>query len=137
MSVTRKYLAVSFLGLGLCVSTVAGAREVVGSVRCNMTKLNLTEAQKKQIREFRTEKRPTKEEMRKEWTVYRQQTETIIRQKSFDEKKAQSLINGKLTKEADVQLEHLKARHAFFQILNDQQKAIWLKECSLEAPPTH
>ena len=137
MSVSRKCLAVSFLGLGLCVATVVEAREVVGSARCNMTKLHLTETQKKQIREFRTEKRPSKEEMRKEWTDYRQQTETIIRQKNFDEKRASSLINSKLTKEADVQLEHLKARHAFFQILNDQQKAIWLKECNLEAPPTH
>ncbi len=135
MNASRKYVTVSLLGLVFSFSTVAIAKEGVGSIRCNMTKLALTEAQKKQIREFRSEKRPSKEEMRKEWTEYRKETETIIRHKNFDDRRAQALINVKLNKEAEFQLDHLKARHAFFQILNEQQKIIWLKECSLDALP--
>lgn len=121
------------LGLGLLLTNNVFAQGV-GSSRCDLTQLKLTESQKRQIREFKPENRPSRAEMRQEWRTYRQQTEAIIKQKDFNEKKAQAVINAKLAKESDLQLEHLRARHAFFQILNEKQKRFWLKECSLDIP---
>ena len=129
-------IALSCMTLGL--SFPAFARDSAGFGRCDVKKLNLTEQQKKQLRENSAIKRRTpKEQMRRELLKYQQQVDTLVQQTNFDEKRAQTIVNEKISHDAGFEMNRLKMRHAFFHILTPQQKAVWQKECSfLDSVPT-
>ncbi len=112
------------------------AKDGSSMIRCDIKKLQLTETQKNQIKQLHPAGKQVREDTRREWLAYRKQTENLMFQKDFDEKKAQAIINAYLEKDAYRQLVYLKLRHTFFTILNDSQKIIWLRECSQETLPT-
>ena len=136
MNWEAKYLGILMTVLTLCFSANAIAKEGNSMVRCDIKKLQLTESQKRQIRELHPEGKQAREYARREWLAYRKQTENLMMQKDFDDRKAQSIINTYLEKDAQRQLAYLKLKHAFFNILYEKQKAIWLKECSQETFPS-
>ncbi|WP_434777771.1 Spy/CpxP family protein refolding chaperone [Neisseria sp. Ec49-e6-T10] len=130
--------AAALLASGSVMAKAAG-HNFNGMGRCDFNKLQLTDAQKKQLRSLRDERKDARsaneEQQRAEWTKYRTQVNELIRQKNFDDRKAKALIQAQQEKSIDMQLSHLKARHAFFQVLDEKQQQIWLKECAPSDQP--
>ncbi len=136
MSLKARNFKILITILTLCVAANAMAKDGSTMVRCDIKKLQLTETQKNKLRQLRPAGKQAREESRREWLTYRKQTEHLMLQKDFDEKKAQTIINNYMEKDAHRQLDYLKLKHTFFSILNENQKIIWLRECSQETLPS-
>ena len=150
MSTFRKSVIASLVGISLLTSgslmaqSNKGNNKPTAAARCDVGRLNLTDAQKKQIEQLKPKRGSgfqgdEQAQMRQEREAYLQQSNILIQQKNFDENKAQALINAQINKDSGRQaqrkLAQMKMRHEFFQILDKKQQEVWLKECRTDRLP--
>ena len=88
-------------------------------------KLNLTDEQKAEMKTIMSSQKGQKRVQKTDTERLAQQAEmqSLMQAETFDEAKAEELINNQQSKRNANKLEKMKAKHAMYQLLTDEQKA--------------
>jgi protein CpxP len=88
-------------------------------------KLNLTDEQKAEMKTIMSSQKGQKRVQKTDTERLAQQAEmqSLMQAETFDEAKAEELISNQQSKRNANKLEKMKAKHAMYQLLTDEQKA--------------
>ena len=115
-------LAIATL-VGGAVAQDAPAKPHDHGLQFMATALDLTDAQVAQIKQIRTANKADFEANHQQMKSLHDQLRAVITADTFDEAKAQSLINQVQQLQASQMLEHARQMNAIYKVLNPTQKA--------------
>lgn len=122
----------------LLANSAAHASPYVSSLddfhpNCDIRQLNLSQTQQAALRRIRSEyKQATDRAYRKASRsdrTRRQNIVNILSTPAFDQNAARDYVEARYLSSMDFAVDQLSIQHRFYQLLNPQQRQLWLSSC--------